>query len=58
MPDFVTLRAEDIPVLRGKVGESRGSKAVKITQAVDHSIDNELAGLGTTQKRLEGGHNE
>ncbi|MCW8900180.1 MAG: flagellar motor switch protein FliM [Gammaproteobacteria bacterium] len=58
MPDVVTLRAEDIPVLRGKVGESRGSKAVKITQAVDHSIDNELAGLGTTQKRLEGGHHE
>lgn len=58
MPEVVTLRAEDIPVLRGKVGESRGSKAVKILEAVDHSLDNELAGLGTTQKRLEGGHHE
>lgn len=52
MPELVTLRAEDIPVLRGKVGESRGSKAVKIIEAVDHAIDNELAGLGTTTKLL------
>ena len=49
MPDMVTLRAEDIPVLRGKVGESKGSKAVKIIEAVDHTIDKELAVLGTTK---------
>jgi len=55
MPELVTLRAEDIPVLRGKIGESRGSKAVKIVEAVDHSLDNELAKLGTTRKQLTKG---
>lgn len=49
MPDMVTLTAEEIPVLRGKVGESRGSKAVKIIEAIDHTLDNELAGLGITK---------
>jgi len=58
MPDMVTLRAEDIPVLRGKVGESRGSKAVKIIEAVDHTIDKELAVLGTTQYTKKGEHHE
>jgi len=58
MPDMVTLRAEDIPVLRGKVGESRGSKAVKIIEAVDHKIDKELAGLGVTQIENKGEHHE
>ena len=44
MPEMVTLRAEDIPVLRGKVGESKGSKAVKIIESIDHTVDKELAG--------------
>jgi flagellar motor switch protein FliM len=47
MPEMVTLRAEDIPVLRGKVGASKGSKAVKIIEAVDHSFDNELIALSS-----------
>lgn len=42
MPDMVTLRAEDIPVLRGKFGESRGSKAVKIIETVEHRVDKAL----------------
>lgn len=46
MPELVTLRAEDIPVLRGKVGESRGSKAVKIVETVQHKVDHELTVLG------------
>ena len=58
MPDMVTIRAEDIPVLRGKVGESRGSKAVKIIEAVDHSLDKELAVLGTTKRQMKGAHHE
>lgn len=58
MPDMVTVRAEDIPVLRGKVGESRGSKAVKIIEAVDHSLDKELAVLGTTKRQVKGAHHD
>ena len=58
MPDMVTIRAEDIPVLRGKVGESKGSKAVKIIEAVDHSLDKELAVLGTTKRQMKGAHHE
>lgn len=58
MPDMVTLRAEEIPVLRGKVGESRGSKAVKILEAIDHTIDKELAELGITQIQNKGEHHE
>lgn len=54
MPDIVTLRAEDIPVLRGKLGESRGNKAVQIIEAVDHSIDKKLVALGGEQKYLKG----
>ena len=59
MPEMVTLRAEEIPVLRGKVGESKGSKAVKIIEAVDHTIDKELAVLGTTKYiESKGEHHE
>ena len=58
MPDLVTLRAEDIPVLRGKVGESRGSKAIKIIEPVDHHFDKELAVLSTTNLKKEGEHHE
>lgn len=42
MPEMVTLRAEDIPVLRGKFGESRGNKAVKIIETVEHKVDKAL----------------
>ena len=42
MPELVTLKAEDIPVLRGKLGEHRGSKAIKIVETVDHNIDKAL----------------
>lgn len=58
MPDVVTLVAEDIPVLRGKVGESRGNKAVKITEAVDHKIDKELIALAGNNRRIKGEHHE
>lgn len=58
MPEMVTLRAEDVPVLRGKVGESKGSKAVKIIESVDHKIDKELAVLGTTKYTKKGEHHE
>ena len=58
MPEMVTLRAENIPVLRGKVGESKGNKAVKIIEVVDHKIDKELAVLGTTKYTNKGEHHE
>ena len=58
MPDMVTLRAEDIPVLRGSVGESRGSKAVKIVEAIDHSFDKELVALGSDHKYTKGERHE
>jgi len=58
MPDMVTLRAEDIPVLRGKVGESRGSKAIKIIEAVDHSFDKELAVIVDERVHKEGERHE
>ena len=58
MPDMVTLRVEDIPVFRGKVGESKGNKAVKIIKAVNHNIDKELAVLGTTKHTEKGEHHE
>lgn len=58
MPEKVTLRAEDIPVLRGKLGESKGNKAIKIIEAVDHKIDKELAVLSTNKQRKEGEHHE
>jgi len=46
MPELVTLRAEDIPVLRGKVGEYRGSKAIQIVEIVEHnSSDKEIVFL-------------
>ncbi len=50
MPEMVTIKAEDIPVLRGKLGESRGSKAVKILQQVDHSVDKKLQQLNTMKR--------
>ena len=56
MPDTLTLRAEDIPVLRGKLGESKGSKAIKITEIVEHKVDKELAILSNLNN--EGGHHE
>ena len=58
MPDIITLRAEDIPVLRGKLGESRGSKAIKITEVVEHKVDKELAVLSTIGERKKGDRNE
>lgn len=60
MPDIVTLRAEDIPVLRGKVGMSKGNKAIKISESVDHKVDKELASLATTKfkDKSKGEHHE
>lgn len=54
MPDTITLRAEDIPVLRGKLGESRGNKAIKVTEIVEHKIDKELAVLNTIGESKKG----
>lgn len=54
MPENVTLRAEDIPVLRGKLGESKGSKAIKVVEIVEHKVDKELAVLGTINESEEG----
>ncbi|MBI5462684.1 MAG: flagellar motor switch protein FliM [Gammaproteobacteria bacterium] len=33
-PDTVTLRAEDIPVFRGRLGISQGNRAIKLTERV------------------------
>ena len=58
MPEMVTLRAEDIPVLRGKVGESKGSKAIKIIEAVDRSFDKEMVVLSSDSNYTKGEHHE
>ncbi len=59
MPELVTIRAEDIPILRGKLGESHGNKAIKIVEAVDHSIDEKLATLNMSKlQKKEGEENE
>lgn len=58
MPDMVTLCAEEIPILRGKVGESKGSKAVKIIEAIDRSFDKELMALGSEHKYKKGEDHE
>ncbi len=55
MPEMVTLKAEDVPVLRGKLGESRGSKAVKILEQVDHSVDKKLQQLNTMKRHKDKG---
>lgn len=34
MPETVTLRAEEVPVLRGRLGRSGGNVAVKITESI------------------------
>ncbi|MDN5850579.1 MAG: flagellar motor switch protein FliM, partial [Nitrococcus sp.] len=34
MPETVTLRAEEVPVLRGRLGQSGGNVAVKITESI------------------------
>ena len=43
LPEKVTLRAEDIPVFRGRFGVSQGNRAIKITERV------QLKQLVTTQ---------
>ena len=58
MPDVITLRAEEIPVLRGKIGESKGNKAIKIIEAVNHKVDKDLAVLVASNPRIEGEHHE
>lgn len=58
MPETLTLRAEDIPILRGKLGESKGNKAIKITEVVEHKVDKELAVLSTVNVNEKGGHHE
>lgn len=36
MPESVTIQAEDIPIMRGKLGRSRDKKAVKVEQILHH----------------------
>jgi flagellar motor switch protein FliM len=58
MPDVITLLAEDIPVLRGNIGESKGNKAIKIIEAVDHKVNKDLTVLVANNLRIEGEHHE
>ncbi|MDH5370122.1 MAG: flagellar motor switch protein FliM [Gammaproteobacteria bacterium] len=58
MPDVITLLAEDIPVLRGKIGESKGNKAIKIIEAVDHKVNKDLTALVANNPRIKGEHHE
>ena len=59
MPELVTLRAEGIPVLRGNVGEHRGSKAVKIVEIVEHNnSDRDLVILEESNVNIEGKNHE
>jgi flagellar motor switch protein FliM len=39
LPEQVTLRAEDIPVFRGKLGVSNGNMAIKIAGQVERPVD-------------------
>lgn len=54
MPDLITLRAENIPVLRGKLGESRGNKAIKIVETIDHKIDKKLSVFDAINSYVKG----
>lgn len=37
--ETVVLRAESIPIVRGKLGTSRGNAAIKITGSINHKLD-------------------
>lgn len=58
MPDTLTVRAEDIPIIRGKLGEYKGNKAIKVTEIVEHKVDKELALLSSIDNTKEGEHHE
>lgn len=59
MPEHITVRAEDIPILRGQLGEHRGSKAIKILEMIEHKSDKDVAELSSVRKKpVEGKENE
>ncbi|MFK5914916.1 MAG: flagellar motor switch protein FliM [Woeseiaceae bacterium] len=45
MPEMVVIKAENVPVFKGKMGISKGSKAIKIIEAIDHTYDKDLQAL-------------
>lgn len=47
MPETVTLRAEEVPVLRGRLGQSGGNVAVKITEPIRAPEHQSLINLRT-----------
>lgn len=59
MPELITIRAEDIPILRGQLGEHRGSKAIKIVEMIEHKTEKEVVELSRVSKKpVEGKENE
>lgn len=42
MPELVTMKGEDIAIFRGKLGEYRGNKAIKIVQPVERNVEKAL----------------
>jgi len=58
MPELITIRAEDIPILRGKLGEYKGNKALKIVEVVEHKVDKALSELATVKRRIKGENDE
>ena len=55
MPEKITVRAEDIPILRGQLGEHRGSKAIKILEMIEHKSDKDVPELSSVRKKPEKG---
>lgn len=59
MPELITLKAEDIPILRGQLGEHRGNKAVKIVEMIEHRQEKEVVELSRiNDERTKGNENE
>lgn len=56
MPENITVRAEDIPILRGQLGEHRGSKAIKIVEMIEHKSEKDVAELSRDGKKQAKGN--
>ncbi|MDZ7804169.1 flagellar motor switch protein FliM [Thiohalophilus sp.] len=51
MPELVTVRAEDIPVFRGKYGVHDNNMAIKIVEQVERTKENPLLNTALTESK-------
>ncbi|MFO8024573.1 flagellar motor switch protein FliM [Thiohalophilus sp.] len=51
MPELVTVRAEDIPVFRGKYGVHHNNMAIKIVEQVERTKENPLLKTAMTESK-------